>query len=159
VKSFVAVFTILALVFGLAFAFRSNGDSKPTMNWFENNFVCTTCHEPLVESNSPLAGQMEREARRQIAAGWSKKRIQAYFVAALGPQVLAVPKSHGFDLLAWLLPLAALGCGAIAVGVAARAWYENRDEPGAPGSPAADGPKLAPGLDLRVDQELARFDT
>jgi cytochrome c-type biogenesis protein CcmH/NrfF len=159
VKSFVAVFTMLALVFGLAFVFRSNGDSKPTMNWFENNFVCTTCHEPLLESNSPLAGQMEREARRQIAAGWSKQRIQAYFVAALGPQVLAIPKNHGFDLLAWLLPLAAIACGAVAVGIAARAWYENRDDAGPAGAPAADTPKLAPGLDLRVDQELARFDT
>lgn len=158
-KSFIAVFTILALVFGLAFAFRSGGSGKPTMNWFENNFVCTTCHEPLIESSSPLAGQMEREARRQIAAGWSKQRITTYFVGALGPQVLAIPKSHGFDLLAWLLPLAAILCGAVAVGIAARAWYENRDEPGSPGTLAADVPKLAPGLDLRVDQELARFDT
>jgi cytochrome c-type biogenesis protein CcmH/NrfF len=158
-KSFVAVFTILALVFGLAFAFRSNGGSKPTMNWAENEFVCTTCHEPLAESSSPLAGQMEREMRRQIAAGWSKQRMEAYFVAALGPQVLAIPKSHGFDLLAWLLPLAAIVCGAVAVGIAARAWYENRDDSGPSGPAAADGPMLAPGLDLRVDQELARYDS
>ena len=42
---------------------------------------------------------------------------------------------------------------------AARAWYENRDDAGPPGTPLSEGPKLAPGLDLRVDQELARFDT
>jgi cytochrome c-type biogenesis protein CcmH len=157
-KPFAAVLAILALVFGLAFAFRSNNNDHPTLIGLEAALVCTTCHEPLDMSDSPLAMQMEKVIRVKIAAGWTTSQIENYFVAQLGPQVLAIPKQHGFDLLAWLLPLAALVFGAAAVGIGARSWLGNRDDTGAAG-PAAGGPRLAPSLELRVDQELARFDT
>ena len=71
-------------------------------------------------------------------------------------QVLATPPTHGFDLLAWLLPFAAIVCGAAAVGVGARAWLRNTDDDGE--EQEDSGPPLAPSLELRVDQELARFD-
>ena len=123
----------------------------------ESILVCTTCHEPLDESVSPLAQQMKAEIRRQIAAGWSKNRIENYFVAALGPQVLGVPRDSGFDLLAWLLPFGAILFGAGAVGVGARAWLRNRDVDGPADTKAAS--RMSPNLELRVDQELARFDS
>ena len=46
-KPFAAVLAILALVFGLAFAFRSNNNDHPTQIGLEAELVCTTCHEPL----------------------------------------------------------------------------------------------------------------
>ncbi len=156
-KSFAVALAILALIFGLAFAFRSGG-GRPTQAELEADLVCTTCHEPLDESVSPLALQMKAEIRRQIAAGWSKDRIESYFVAELGPQVLAVPRSSGFDLLAWLLPLAGIVAGAGAVAAGARAWSRNRDDSGK-AMPVAEGPALAPALERRVDQELAGFDS
>lgn len=155
-KPFAAALAILALVFGLSFAFQSHG-GRATQAQLEADLVCTTCHEPLDESSSPLAQQMKAFIRQKIAAGWSKDRIENYFVAELGPQVLAVPRSHGFDLLAWLLPFAAIVFGAGAVAAGARAWSRNRDDAGNP-TPVVDEPPLAPGLELRVDQELARFD-
>ena len=79
-KPFAAAFAILALVFGFAFAFRSHG-GKPTQAGLEADLVCTTCHEPLDESNSPLAQQMKAFIRVKIAAGWSKKQIEDHFVA------------------------------------------------------------------------------
>jgi cytochrome c-type biogenesis protein CcmH len=159
VKPFVAVLAILALVFGLAFVFRSGGsNAHPTQAQMEADLVCTTCHEPLDESSSPLATQMKAYIRKFIAAGWSKDRIESYFVAELGPQVLAVPKSSGFDLFAWLLPFAAIVLGAAAVGIGARAWLSNRDDSGGAVGAAAP-PPLPPALEQRVDQELARFDT
>ncbi len=156
-KSFTAAFAILALVFGLAFAFRS-GNGRPTQAALEADLVCTTCHEPLDESSSPLAQQMKAFIRAKIAAGWSKDQIENHFVAELGPQVLAVPRSHGFDLLAWLLPLGGIVAGAGAVATGARAWSRNRDESGKV-VPVTEGPALAPALELRVDQELARYDS
>ena len=102
---------------------------------------------------------MKEVIRGKIAAGWTTEQIENYFVArASGPQVLAVPSAHGFDLLAWLLPLAAIVFGAAAVGIGARSWLGNRDDAGAAAA-AAGGPRLAPSLERRVDQELARFDT
>ena len=159
-KPFAAVLAILALVLGLALAFRSNGNSNkhPSESALEQELVCTTCHEPLDESTSPLAMQMKAQIRKQIAAGRTKTQIEDYFVAELGPQVLAVPRSSGFDLLAWLLPFGAILFGAGAVGLGARAWL--RERPGSDGGLEAlpPEPRLAPGLDARVDQELAHFD-
>jgi cytochrome c-type biogenesis protein CcmH len=156
-KPFAAVLAIVALVLGFSILFRSGSGAHPSQAEMESLLVCTTCHEPVDESVSPLAQQMKAEIRRQIAAGWSKSRIENYFVAALGPQVLAVPGSSGFDLLAWLLPFGAVVFGAGAVGVGARAWLRNRDDPDT-GAGARAARSMSPNLELRVDQELARFD-
>jgi cytochrome c-type biogenesis protein CcmH len=153
VKPFAAVLAIVALVFALAIAFRGHGSKHPSQAQVEGNLVCTTCHEPLDESNSPLAQQMKAFIRVKLAAGWSEKQIDDHFVAELGPQVLATPRTSGFDLLAWLLPFAAIVFGAGAVGVGARAWLRNRDD-----DERDVRPPLAPALEHRVDQELARFD-
>ena len=156
-KPFAAVLAILALVFGLALAFRSNGNSRPTQAEMEADLICVTCHAPLDESDSPLAQQMKAEIRRQIAAGRSKKQIEDYFVntAGFGSQVLSVPGSSGFDLLAWLLPFGTIVFGAGAVGVGARAWLDRRDEP----AEVATAEPLSPDLDRLVDDELARYDS
>ena len=122
----------------------------------ETELVCVTCHEPLYMSTSPLAQQMKRFIREKVAAGWTGKQIEDYFVAELGPQVLAVPGTHGFDLLAWLLPLVGIVAGIVVVGGGAWVWSHNRDEDA--DGPAAPGSGLPAGLDFRVDQELARFD-
>ena len=152
-KPFAAVLAILALVFGLAIAFRVARRQAPDAGEVEAGLVCTTCHEPLDESSSPLAQQMKAFIRAKLAAGWTEKQIDDHFVAELGPQVLATPRTSGFDLLAWLLPFAAIVFGAAAVGVGARAWLRNSDddeperrrrrraaaraEPRAPGRPGA----------------------
>jgi cytochrome c-type biogenesis protein CcmH len=80
-------------------------------------------------------------------------------VDSFGEGVLAAPPKKGFNLLAWVLPLAG-GLAAVAVvGVAARRWSRRR--PGEPGrldaSANGRGP-LDPDLERRVDEELARFD-
>jgi len=156
-KPFAAVLAIVALVLGFSLLFRSGSGAHPTQAEMESVLVCTTCHEPLDESVSPLAQQMKAEIRRQIAAGWSKSRIENYFVAALGPQALGVPRSSGFDLLAWLLPFGAILFGAGAVGTGARAWLRNRDDPDPAAGTTAEW-SMAPSLERRVDLELARFD-
>ncbi|HWE80208.1 MAG TPA: cytochrome c-type biogenesis protein CcmH [Gaiellaceae bacterium] len=159
-KPFAAVLAILALVLGLALVFRSGSGAHPTQAAMEADLVCVTCHEPLDESVSPLAQQMKKQISKQIAAGWSKKQIEHYFVVTegFGKSVLATPTSNGFDLLAWLLPLGVIVLGAGAVGLGARAWLADRDGPGTVAS-LPTVPKLAPNLELRVDQELARFDS
>jgi cytochrome c-type biogenesis protein CcmH/NrfF len=67
--------------------------------------------------------------------------------------VLAEPPKHGFDLLAWLLPLAALALGVVVV--AGLAWTWSRR-----GADEVDEiePALDPDLERRVDEELARFE-
>ena len=69
---------------------------------------------------------------------------------------IGVPQTHGFDLLAWILPFAGIGIGAAALG--GGAWYWSRNRPGDEASFATTRPPLDPELDRRVDEELARFD-
>ena len=126
----------------------------PSQGALEAALICPTCHTPLDESDSPIAQQMKAYIRKHIALGWTDCRIEQGLVAQLGPGVMGVPGTHGFDLLAWLLPLAGIGAGAVAVAAGAWAWSRNR---AAAASPAA-GPALDPALERRVDDALARYD-
>jgi cytochrome c-type biogenesis protein CcmH/NrfF len=131
-------------------------NSHPTEAGMEARLVCPTCHTPLDESSSPVAQQMKVFIRQRIAQGASDCQIVKELVGPpnnLGSGVLGVPATHGFDLLAWVLPLGGIGLGAIALGAGAWAWSRNR-----PGSRVSLASGLTPEDELRVDQELARFD-
>jgi cytochrome c-type biogenesis protein CcmH len=126
----------------------------------ESDLVCVTCHETLNMSTSPLAEQMKNLIRKQVAEGWTTVQIEHYFVVHLGAEVLADPPTHGFNLLAWVIPLTVVGLGIVGVGSGAWYWSRNRSDDGDPtgGLAMAGGPPLAPGMDSRIDAELARFD-
>jgi len=125
----------------------------PTQSAMEAEFICPECHTPLDESDSPIAQQMKVHIHTWIASGWSECRIKSTLLAQFGPAVLGVPATHGFDLLAWVLPLGGIGVAAVLVGFGAWVWSSNRS--GGP-APAASG--LTPEQERRVDEELARFD-
>jgi cytochrome c-type biogenesis protein CcmH len=137
-------------------------EAEPTQGELEEQLVCPTCHTTLDESDSPVARQMKAYIRRRIAQGATRSQIIDEFVGPpnnLGQSVLGVPAKRGFDLLAWVIPLGGIAIGAAAIG--AGAWYWSRSRPDrSPGAvPAvADGSRLDPELERRVDEELARFD-
>ena len=133
-------------------------ERHPTQGELEAELVCPQCHTPLDESDSPIAQQMKAYIRQHIAVGWTKSQIVNSLVGPpnnLGPSVLGVPRKHGFDLLAWLLPLGGIAVGAVALAGGAWAWSRTR-----PGSDAslASAPPLDPALERRIDEELARFE-
>jgi cytochrome c-type biogenesis protein CcmH/NrfF len=154
----------LAAAATLVFAPSALASTAPraSLLTLEGELVCVTCHETINMSTSPLAEQMKAYIRRFIAEGWTNQQILHYFVvtAGMGQAVLADPPTHGFNLFAWVIPFAVIGGGVVAVAGGAYVWSRNRDgdEGGAGMVAAAAGPPLGPGLDLRVDQELARFD-
>jgi cytochrome c-type biogenesis protein CcmH/NrfF len=133
-------------------------EQKPTLAEREKELICPTCQTTLELSNSPVAERMRVFIRQRIAAGDTKSEIKDALVAQFGEAVLAAPPKSGFNLLAWLLPLAG---GAVAVGavaVALRRWSRARVE--APAEPPSGNgrPPLDPELERRLDDELARFD-
>ena len=159
-KPFAAVLAIVALVLGCAILFRSGSGAHPTQ---ARDGGGARLHDlPRAARRVGLAARAADEgarSARQIAAGWSTSRIENYFVAALGPQALGVPRSSGFDLLAWLLPFGAIVFGAGAVGVGARApGSATATRPTRTAAPPGSERSMPPNLELRVDQELARFD-
>jgi cytochrome c-type biogenesis protein CcmH len=127
--------------------------SPPRQSDLEAEIVCPTCKTTLDQSSSPIATRMKTFIRVRIAAGDSAEQIKAQLVDQFGPAVLAEPPKRGFDLLAWLLPLAALGVGVIVVAMLAWTWSRRRDS-GAVGQDA----ELDPDLERRVDEELSRYD-
>ncbi len=117
----------------------------------EAELVCPTCDTTLDQSNAPVAQRMKQIIRAQIAAGLTEAEIKATLVDQFGPGVLAEPAKSGFDLLAWVLPLALLAAGALGVGIVAWGWSRRRRDE-TPVEP------LDPALDRRLDNELERFD-
>ena len=118
----------------------------------ETQLVCPSCHTTLDESDSEVAREMKAEVKRRIAACQTERQIRDAMVDEFGPTILSTPQTHGFDLLAWVLPLGGAVLGAAALAVGARKWSRTRGEPVA----VASG--LAPADERRVDEALAQFD-
>jgi cytochrome c-type biogenesis protein CcmH len=147
--------TLAALLLVLALAAPGLAATRPSESNLETKLVCPVCHETLDESDAPVARQMKAEIRRRIAQGWTEKQILDEMVANYGPGVLSTPATHGFDLLAWVLPIGGIAVGAVGLGVGAWYWSRGRtSERGPPVQPSA----LPPEDEARLDAELARFD-
>jgi cytochrome c-type biogenesis protein CcmH/NrfF len=130
-------------------------DESPTLAELEKKFICPTCQTTLELSNAPIADRMRDFIRERLAAGDSEDEIEAALVAQFGEAVLASPPKEGFNLLAWVLPLAGGAIAVAAVAVALRRW--SRARPAAE-APAGGAPALDPELERRVDDELRRFE-
>ena len=147
---------VVVALLALAFAAPAAGSElRPTPAELESELVCPVCETTLDTSDAPVARRMKARIREQIAAGATKSEIKAEFVDQFGTAVLAVPPRKGFDLVAWILPLAGLGVGVVAVG--ALAWRWSRARGG--GAPlGGEGEPLDPMLERRLDDELERYE-
>jgi cytochrome c-type biogenesis protein CcmH len=134
----------------------------PELRSLEGELMCPTCGTTLELSNAPAANQIRRYVCERAAAGDSDGEIKDQLVADFGPGVLASPPKKGFDLLAWALPLLALGAGAAVLAGLVVRWSRRREpepKPAVAGEPSANGrAELDPELEKRLDDELARFD-
>jgi cytochrome c-type biogenesis protein CcmH len=134
-------------------------EQHPTLAELEGEVMCPVCHTTLDQSDSPVAEQIKAFISRRIAAGDTRSEIKRRLVANFGPAILAAPPRHGFDLLAWLLPIAGVLAGAAVLGALAWRWSRSR-EPAPAVAPASTNGRgaLDPELERRLDEELARFD-
>ena len=128
---------------------------RASQAYLETRLVCITCHTTLDESSSPFAVEMKSEIARQINACRTNQQIIDSMVGEFGPAVLSTPQTHGFDLIAWVLPLGGILLGAAALGFGARRWRTVRTTTG---DDPAEGPVLTPDDERRVNDELERFD-
>jgi cytochrome c-type biogenesis protein CcmH len=120
----------------------------------EDEVMCPICGTLLELSESPQADRERAFIRKLIAQGRSKQQIKDALVAEYGRQVLALPKGSGFDLSAYLVPIAAflLAVGALTAGV--RRWRRSAQQ-------IASERDLAPpqGEEAeRLESDLARYD-
>ena len=120
---------LLTLVLALAVVPSALASERhPTQAELEGELVCPTCKTTLAQSNAPIAMRMKQFVRIRIAAGDTKSEIKEQLVAQFGKGVLAAPQRKGFDLLAWVLPIAGLLAGAALLTVLAWRWTRRPEE-------------------------------
>jgi cytochrome c-type biogenesis protein CcmH len=87
------------------------------------NLRCVVCQSlSVADSPSETANQMRAIVRERLAAGETPEQVTAYFVEKYGTWILLAPPRHGFNLLVWVVPFAALALGLVLAGLAMRRW-------------------------------------
>ncbi len=118
----------------------------------EDEVMCPICGTLLELSESPQADRERVFIREQIAVGKSKAQIKDTLVAQYGQEVLATPGGSGFDLSAYLVPIAAFLFAGVALTLGVRRWRRS-ERPKEPTPAAPEG-----GDAERLESDLARYD-
>ena len=145
----IALALVLAVGFGIPAAAQ---ETRASLTDIEDEVMCTICGTLLAQSQSPQADRERALIRRLIAEGEDKDQIKDALVAEYGPRVLATPSGHGFDLLAWLVPAAAILLAAAAIALGLRRALRQ------PSGSSADPQPLDPGDAARLDADLRRHE-
>jgi cytochrome c-type biogenesis protein CcmH len=147
---------VLALVALVLAASAAASEQHPTLGELEGQLMCPICEgETLAQSDSPAAQRIKAYVQLRIDQGATRSQIKRELVQQWGTRILAAPPRHGFDLLAWLLPIVGVLAGAAVIGALAWRWSRQR-EPAAQWTLTAR--PLGPEDERRVDEELRRFD-
>lgn len=126
--------------------------SLPTI---ERQVMCVTCKIPLNVAQSPQADRERAFIQSLIDRGESEAQIKRALVGQYGPAALALPSAHGFNLTAYLVPLAALIGLLAALALLLPRWREHAREQALAGAPATT---LSAADAARLDADLRRFD-
>ncbi len=124
---------------------------KTSLGDLEDEVMCPVCGTTLgLATEAPQAERQRAFIQRLIADCKSKDEVKTALVAEFGDEVLAQPDDDGFEIAAYLIPLAVLlGAGtAIAVGV--RRWRRRPATPSGATTTATES--------KRLDDDLARYD-
>lgn len=84
---------------------------------------CPVCQGlSLQDSPSDLAQSMRSVVREQLAQGKTPDQVKAYFVSKYGEWILLAPPPHGFNLLAYAMPVLVVVGGGALIAIAVRRW-------------------------------------
>jgi cytochrome c-type biogenesis protein CcmH len=83
------------------------------------------CNHPQCEFAVPMRTEIEA----MISRGISRAAIIAHFRGKYGEKILSAPTTEGFNLLAWIMPFAALGVGGGLIFLAVGRWRSNLPGP------------------------------
>jgi cytochrome c-type biogenesis protein CcmH len=145
----------LSLLAVLALAVAAPAYGAVSFTDVEDEVMCTVCGTPLnlAPQDAPFAQRERAYIRRLIARGESKEQIKDALVKQYGDEVLALPKNEGFNLAAYLVPVAVILAAAALILFALTRWRR----PGRP-TPAAAAPEISTADARRLDEDLSRFD-
>ena len=118
--------------------------------------MCPVCPaETIDQAQVPLARQMRQIVREMLAEGASREEILEFFAQRYGPDILAAPPKSGFNLIAWVFPVAGVAA-ALVVGALVLRSMSARQPGGMATEPltSPSGSGLETYLEM-VDRELA----
>ena len=148
---------LLAAVVGMGPAPALAAGPRASLTDIENDVMCVTCHEPLVEAQSPQASEERDYIRGLIAQGYDKQQIEQSLVTQYGPAVLGKPPASGFDLTVYLLPAGVVILALATTAIVLPRW-RRATRAAQPPRPLAAGPGLSAAQARRLDEELSHFD-
>ena len=106
--------------------------AMPSWEGVGNQLVCQCgCNATLpncTHGECMVRDEMLTIIKDRLAQGQSEKAIVQFFVGRYGEQVLASPPKRGFNLVAWILPFAAIMAAGLAIYVAIRVWVNRGSE-------------------------------
>lgn len=153
---------LVAAATAAAFPPEERGEA---FNRIEKKTMCIECNVPLNIAEAAQADATRAQIRLLLDRGLNDEQVLDQLVDDFGPNILATPKAEGFNLLAFVVPIAALG-GLLGLGlVLLPRWRGNRRDDGGTAGPDGDGPAGANDEGTgptraeheRLDAELARY--
>jgi cytochrome c-type biogenesis protein CcmH len=91
---------------------------------------CPVCQGlSIQDSPSDLSQSMRAVVREQLAQGKTPEQVKAYFVSKYGEWILLAPAAHGFNLLAYSVPLLVVLGGGAGIVIAVRRWTRTPADP------------------------------
>ena len=120
----------LVLLLAAAAAVTSASPARPSLQEVSEGLTCqcgcgltvANCNHPQCEFSVPVRQQIEA----MIARGMGRPQIIAFFRAKYGEKILSAPTIEGFNLLAWIIPFAAIFAGCFIIVGAISRWRMNQ---------------------------------
>ncbi len=129
--------------------------ARPSLPVIERQVMCVTCKIPLNVAESPQADRERAYIQELIDQGKSESQIKSSLVGQYGPAVLGLPRAHGFDLTAYLVPLAVVLALLATLLVLLPSWRRQARAATARRRPPA---VLSAADAARLESDIARFD-
>ncbi len=157
----VAIVIVAASIVWLSSASRGSAAVRPTMNEVAEGLTCqcgcgltvANCNHPTCEFSVPARARIQK----MIDEGRTRAEIIAFYRDKYGEKVLSSPTTQGFNLLAWIMPFAAVAIGGVFIAFAARRWRSNETNqppPDSSGNAPQNPARFDPELKRRLDDEL-----
>src|SRR5580700_5360106 len=83
------------------------------------------CNHPNCAFSVPVRDQIDGMLKR----GLSGPQVIAYFRGKYGEKILSAPTTQGFNLLAWIMPFAAILAGGALIAMTVGRWRSNSPAP------------------------------
>jgi cytochrome c-type biogenesis protein CcmH len=112
------------------------------------------CNHPNCEFSVPVRDQIDG----MIGRGMNGPQVIAYFRGKYGEKSLSAPTTQGFNILAWIMPFAAIAAGGALVALTVGRWRSKSSAPAPSDAPApaaeVDNDAFDPELRRRLAREL-----